>query len=412
VTLDLLGLDGAGLSVQPRFEDPVQAIPFEGAPPREAPLAGLLPGASYRLAFTLTNGNTPPTRAEAPFHYQGEAVLRLTSPPRAVPIAPPQVECEGPYGAMVELDGSASQDPDSTPGTSDDISLYEWIEDLGLPTERLLGARATLAATLSLGRHAIWLRVTDFSGASDAGSLEVVVSDTARPQLQVFADPQALWPPNHHLVPVTVAWDAPDACDPAPRVELVAALSSEPDDAGGAGDGDTTGDVAGAELGTPDTEILLRAERAGERTGRAYELRYRATDMSGNGVERAATVTVPHSLGSEDDAVRLDVEDAQPQGGVLLRWSELEDATGYDVIEADLRQIRVEGSVLLLGDVRVLARDTDLLSIIESTPVGLPAPGSALIYLVQPRTARGGLGYGEATAPRPREPRSCDGGCP
>ena len=50
------------------------------------------------------------------------------------------VECTGPTGATVALDGNLSTDPDSTPGTHDDIISFEWFEDYGLPTEVLLGS--------------------------------------------------------------------------------------------------------------------------------------------------------------------------------------------------------------------------------------------------------------------------------
>ncbi len=72
-----------------------------------------------------------------------------------------------------------------------------------------------------------------------------------------------------------------DACDPSPQVILATVTSSEPDDAPGGGDGNTTNDIQGAILGIPDFDVLLRAERAGNGPGRTYTIRYQARDASG-----------------------------------------------------------------------------------------------------------------------------------
>jgi hypothetical protein len=75
---------------------------------------------------------------------------------------------------------------------------------------------------------------------------------------------------------------------------LQSVASSEPDDAPGGGDGATTGDVQGADVGTADVDVLLRAERDGRGPGRTYSARYRATDASGNVGTGVGTVAVPH----------------------------------------------------------------------------------------------------------------------
>jgi len=354
-------------------------VDFDNGLPRTTPLPVLQPGGTYLLQVMVTDGSTVPLHDSLSFHYQGESRLVFNTPPLALPRGPAATECDRPLGAEVALDGSASRDPDSTPGTEDDIVDYLWVLHPGQPAERSLGAGPLLAAPLPLGTHTVGLVVSDIYGESGSSAIAVTVQDTlppllaceppapkectgpagaqivvvgatasdlcdpapgidndrtgmgndasgiypvgvttvhftARdaagnmttcavpvsvedttpPTLTVLADPPSLWPPNHGLVPVTVAGQVGDLCDPNPLVALVSVTSSEPDDAPGMGDGNTTGDIAGADFGTPDAEVALRAERNGTGPGRVYQMTYRAVDAAGNSTPALAVVTVPH----------------------------------------------------------------------------------------------------------------------
>jgi hypothetical protein len=97
------------------------------------------------------------------------------------------------------------------------------------------------------------------------------------------------------MIDVLVRAEARDACDPAPRITLVAAESSEPPD--DRGDGHTETDVDRAELGTEDFALRLRAERDGRAHGRTYTLRYATEDDWGNRTEATVEVRVPHDQG-------------------------------------------------------------------------------------------------------------------
>src|SRR5437899_7007786 len=110
------------------------------------------------------------------------------------------------------------------------------------------------------------------------------------------------------MVPVQAAWQVGDFCDPAAGVFLASATSSEPEDAPGSGDGNTTGDIQDASIGTPDTSVLLRAERSGNGSGRFYTLIYAATDASGNTASALGIVTVPHDEGTGSEPVMLSLE--------------------------------------------------------------------------------------------------------
>ena len=132
------------------------------------------------------------------------------------------------------------------------------------------------------------LRVIDDVAQSAADTTAVQVVDTTAPTLAaVTATPNVLKPPNHQLVPVTVAVTATDSCDAQPVCQVTDVSSNEPEN--GTGDGNTSPDW---ELTGPLT-ANLRAERAGSGNGRVYTLTVECTDATGNAAQGTTTVTVP-----------------------------------------------------------------------------------------------------------------------
>jgi hypothetical protein len=194
-------------------------------------------------------------------------------------------ECPGP----VTLDASASTDANSTAGTNDDITSFEWF--IG-QTKIAEGEVANV--NLPAGTHVVTLKVTDKAGATATDDLTVTLVDTKPPVVTLRMSPDRLWPPNHKMHDVQPIFDIRD-CDAAPKIELVSVTSSEPDN--GLGDGNTTSDISGASLGTDDRLVQVRAERSGGGSGRVYTFTYRVTDSSGNATDATATVTVPHDKG-------------------------------------------------------------------------------------------------------------------
>ncbi len=129
--------------------------------------------------------------------------------------------------------------------------------------------------------------------AGNAGTATAVVAniDKTAPVLTLSTSRSALSPPNHKLVPIRVAWQASDGGGSGVvSVKLVSATSDEPDD--GAGDGHTANDIQGADIGTADDTLQLRAERSGTGNGRVYTLVYEAEDRAGNKTRATTTVTV------------------------------------------------------------------------------------------------------------------------
>ena len=79
---------------------------------------------------------------------------------------------------------------------------------------------------------------------------------------------------------------------PITNLTLDAVTSDEPDNE--KGDGNTIDDIQGADIGTADLHLQLRAERAGPEDGRVYTASYTVTDGSNNQASDSAMVEAPH----------------------------------------------------------------------------------------------------------------------
>jgi uncharacterized protein len=111
------------------------------------------------------------------------------------------------------------------------------------------------------------------------------------PQLSASVTPNVLWPPEHQYVAVNATVSS---TDPGVVITLISVTSNEPDN--GLGDGDTANDIV---VHGP-TNFELRAERAGNGSGRIYTITYEAVDECGDRIEASVTVTVP--LSQRDNA--------------------------------------------------------------------------------------------------------------
>lgn len=415
VDLTVMGFDDAMLQASVDRIVPVMSRPFGSWPPDDLDTSGLQAGRGYRLVITVTDGSTVPVKADGAFVYHGESRLvfgESNHPPVASIVAPSTAECSGPSGAIVRLDASGSTDPDSTPGPADDIVGFVWLEDAGLPGERVLGSGPALDVTLSLGPHSIGLRVTDSRGAVGTAGAVITVQDTTPPFLTLTADPTTLWPPNHRMVTVQTAWQVSDLCDASVATVLVSATSSESDDAPGNGDGNTTQDIQNATVGSSDTTVLLRAERSAGGLVRVYSLTYAARDDSGNTTSALAIVTVPHDLGAGPEPLIIHLERGGPSGVAHIYWDAVPGEGTYDLIQGDLGELRVQDGTLRLGPVRVVATGLTATGHTEEGAGATPPAGRAWFYLAQYRHGESSSGWGTESGPWATEPASCDGICP
>jgi len=95
------------------------------------------------------------------------------------------------------------------------------------------------------------------------------------------AAPNLLWPPNHEMVPVTLALTVTDACDPAPSCAIESVTSNELID----GDFSIKGPL----------RLELRAERLSSGPGRTYSILVECRDdASGNVSTATVEVLAPH----------------------------------------------------------------------------------------------------------------------
>ncbi|WP_300465295.1 GEVED domain-containing protein [Desulfobacula sp.] len=190
--------------------------------------------------------------------------------------------------AAVTLDGSGSDDPDGGLGLT-----YTWTWSVG--GEAFSSEGMAPVIELPLGIHTITLVVNNGIMNSEPDFIEITVIDSTSPTISVSATPDVLWPPNHKMVAVSLAVTVQDNCDPAPTIILTSVVSSEPDETPSGGDGHTSNDIQGAEIGTADYEIYLRSERNGKGSGRTYLVDYMVIDSSGNTATSSVEVRVPHN---------------------------------------------------------------------------------------------------------------------
>jgi len=206
--------------------------------------------------------------------------LDPNTPPAGDAGAGQEVECAGPAGTQVTLDGRLSSDPDG------DLLTYLWTGPFGTAT----GPQPTV--TLPLGVSRITLVVSDAETESPPDTVVIEVRDTVSPRIAVRAVPERIWPPNGLFVPVLFVITVSDTCDPRPRVALASVTINDPKGA------DPATEIADATIGSDDRIMALRARRSGGPGGRTYIVTYRATDASGNSTPGSTSVLVPQSQGN------------------------------------------------------------------------------------------------------------------
>ena len=306
------------------------------------------------------------------------------------------------------LDGSASADPDSSPGTNDDIVSFEWFRDFGLPTQVSLGVGEILSVTLPLGVHSVTLRVVDSQGEADTDTIFINVVDTTPPDISAILAPSLLWPPNHRMVEIEALVSASDLCS-TPALLLSSVSSNEPDDAEGIGDGKTVNDIQGVEIGSADFQFQLRAERAGTGEGRTYAVTYLATDASGNMSTATAFALVPHDVDGVTEPLMITTFESG--AGTVTLWTEVPEALYYNVMRGEVSNLREFETSFHLGQLTCIASATTQTSTLGSEDRELPSLGEAFFYLVEYNDGRPS-GYCTESAAKERFAPPGQSSCP
>jgi hypothetical protein len=323
------------------------------------------------------------------------------------------VECQSPAGATVLLDGSASTDANSTPGTNDDIATFEWFTGYGTAQQALVGTGQQLSVPLPFGTSVFTLRATDQWGMSATDAVQVTVQDTTPPLVTASLDRTMLWPPNHRMLQVQATVGAFDLCGSV-TLSLAGVVSSEPDDVPGPGDGQTPGDIVNVSSGPVPVSFLLRAERDSGGPGRTYTLSYQALDSHGNVGDRPLTVDVPHDIDGITEPLILRMEESM--SGTIVRWDPVPGARWYNVIVGDLAALRAlpaaDDSSSFCVALGLSGLDT------TGSEVNVdPDIGQAFFFLVeyddgQEFEVDRPSGYGTESAPYDRTPAAPSSACP
>jgi hypothetical protein len=251
------------------------------------------PGSMIPGSFLDTNPVTGLTRTMHNSSIPGRHIFEVrngaepgdTTPPTSMAIPSTEPNAEGWFTAPVTIQIVATDEGSGVEAIHYSLDGVETIVPGGQ-------AQVTIS---SEGETVLTWYARDEAGNEEVPHTLVIRIDMTAPALTCQAALNELWPPNHELVPVQVSVQVSDAQSGADSFVLVAATSSEPDD--GLGDGNTEGDIQQWEVGTADTQGLLRAERAGPGTGRVYTLSYEGRDQAGNVAACSVVVSVPHDQG-------------------------------------------------------------------------------------------------------------------
>ncbi|HEY0680204.1 MAG TPA: CHRD domain-containing protein [Chitinophagaceae bacterium] len=255
-------LAGGELRAQIQFGDPATISPFRNTysgtqevPPNGSPATGTIIGSYNHVTNTISfsiifAGLTAPTSAA---HFHG---------PGAV-------------------------------GVSAGVAIGHAGFPLGVTSGFYMSSAvlSNLQETQLLGQ--LWYSNIHSVGPLAGGEIraQIILTDILPPVVSnPVANPSSLWPPNHKMKNVSVAYTSSDNF-PQPVTCVLSVSSNEPVTSA---DDQTSPDW----IVENNQNAQVRAERAGDGNGRIYTITITCTDAQGNATTKTTTVAVAHDQGS------------------------------------------------------------------------------------------------------------------
>ena len=275
--------------VEPHPDNPDIVIEFPNAveDPNPPPLMGDLTADALRamgfdpqpfidLGF-LESASTPPPPPPPP--PAGD-----TTPPTTTPSATPGANANGWNRTPVTVTLSATDNAGGSGVKEVHYSLAGASSGSGVVPGSSTTVTVSTEGTTTLTYFAV-----DNAGNQEMAKTMTVHIDQTPPTVTGLPSNCSLWPPDHALVQVATV-SARDGLSGPAGPPTVTVTSNEPEN--GTGDGDLAPDfvISGG-------AVQVRAERAGNGSGRIYTITATASDLAGNTTTQTATCKVPHDYG-------------------------------------------------------------------------------------------------------------------
>jgi probable HAF family extracellular repeat protein len=216
-------------------------------------------GSTFALGTTIVTCSATDAAGNPAAQTTFKIVVSDTTPPVIAAHSDLTAEATGLSGASVVY---------SAPATSDAVD--------GSGTATCTPASGSMFA---LGATAVTCYAKDAAGNSAAATtFKVIVKDTTPPVISgIYASPDAIWPPNNKMVPVSVLVSATDSVDPSPSCLLTSVGG------GASGSAEVTGTLS----------ANVRADN-----GSVYVLTVTCSDFSGNKSWASTTVAIAKTNGN------------------------------------------------------------------------------------------------------------------
>ncbi|MEQ9503545.1 MAG: hypothetical protein RIT81_42210 [Deltaproteobacteria bacterium] len=232
----------------------------------ESPMCDFALGATV-VTLTITDGDGLSDSCT------GVVTIVEDEPPVITP-EDAEAECAAPEGTAITLNASVTDNCDPSPSLGNDAP-----------------------ALFPLGTTNVTWTAVDASGNTSSAGSTVTVVDTTPPTVTV-GGADALWPPNHKYVRLSLAdcdVTIVDTCEGELTLEeanatITCVSSDEPEEVTGNGDGHTYDDIVIVDAQT----FEVRRERQGASDGRVYTVAFEVEDGNGNVTAATCQIGVPH----------------------------------------------------------------------------------------------------------------------